>query len=47
MPATKLKEFLDTHQIKYLIIRHSPACIAQEIAALTQSGERNWPRPSW
>ncbi|HZT29526.1 MAG TPA: YbaK/EbsC family protein [Gemmataceae bacterium] len=34
MPATKLKEFLDAHQVKYVTIRHSAAYTAQEIAAL-------------
>jgi Ala-tRNA(Pro) deacylase len=33
MPVTKLKEFLDSHQIKYVVIAHSPAYTAQEIAA--------------
>lgn len=34
MPATKLKEFLDSHHVKYVSITHSPAFTAQEIAAL-------------
>ena len=33
MPATKLKEFLDTQQVKYVTILHSAAYTAQEIAA--------------
>ena len=33
MPAEKLKEFLDSHNIKYVSIRHSLAYTAQEIAA--------------
>ena len=33
MPATKLKEFLDTHNIKYVSITHSKAYTAQGIAA--------------
>jgi Ala-tRNA(Pro) deacylase len=33
MPATKLKEFLDTHHIKYVSITHSKAYTAQGIAA--------------
>jgi Ala-tRNA(Pro) deacylase len=33
MPAKKLKEFLDGHQIRYVTISHSPAFTAQEIAA--------------
>ncbi len=33
MPLTKIKEFLDEHNIKYTIIKHSAAYTAQEIAA--------------
>lgn len=33
MPAKKLKEFLDSHNVKYVNITHSPAYTAQEIAA--------------
>ena len=33
MPAKKLKEFLDANGVKYVVIRHSPAYTAQEIAA--------------
>jgi Ala-tRNA(Pro) deacylase len=33
MPAQKIKAFLDSHQVKYLSIAHSPAYTAQEIAA--------------
>lgn len=33
MPATKLKEFLNEHQVKYVTIAHSPAYTAHEIAA--------------
>jgi Ala-tRNA(Pro) deacylase len=33
MPVQRLKEFLDTNQVKYVSIRHSPAFTAQEIAA--------------
>ena len=32
MPATKLKQFLDSHRIKYVSIVHSPAYTAQEVA---------------
>ena len=32
MPVQKLKEFLNSHSIKYVIINHSPAYTAQEIA---------------
>ena len=33
MPINKLKEFLDSHRIKYVQITHSRAYTAQEIAA--------------
>jgi Ala-tRNA(Pro) deacylase len=33
MPVKRLKEFLDSHKIKYVTISHSPAITAQEIAA--------------
>ena len=33
MPAKMLKEFLDTHGVRYISIRHSPAYTAQEVAA--------------
>ena len=33
MPVRKLREFLDSQQVKYVTIKHSPAYTAQEIAA--------------
>jgi len=33
MPLRKLKEYLDSHQVKYQIITHSPAFTAHEVAA--------------
>ena len=33
MPVRKLKDFLDSHHVKYVTISHSPAYTAQEIAA--------------
>lgn len=33
MPVARLKEFLDSHNVKYVTISHSPAITAQEIAA--------------
>src|SRR5690349_10517278 len=33
MPAKALKDFLDSHKIKYISISHSPAFTSQEIAA--------------
>lgn len=35
MPLARLKEFLDSHKIKYVVISHSVAYTAQGIAALT------------
>ena len=32
MPVRKLKEFLDSHKIKYVVISHSPAYTAMEVA---------------
>ena len=33
MPATRLKDFLNDNQVKYVVITHSPAYTAHEIAA--------------
>jgi Ala-tRNA(Pro) deacylase len=33
MPIQRLREFLDSHNVKYFVISHSPAYTAQEIAA--------------
>jgi Ala-tRNA(Pro) deacylase len=33
MPVQKLKQFLDAKRVKYVVIRHSPAYTAQEVAA--------------
>ena len=35
MPAQKLKQLLDEHEIKYISINHSPAFTARETAAST------------
>ena len=35
MPATMLREFLNSRQVKYSTIEHSPAYTAQEIAAIS------------
>lgn len=37
MPVQKLKEYLDSQQIKYVAITHSTAYTAQEIAAVTHT----------
>jgi Ala-tRNA(Pro) deacylase len=33
MPLSRLTEYLDNHNKKYVVIRHSPAFTAQEVAA--------------
>ena len=33
MPIRRLRDYLDSHQVRYFIISHSPAYTAQEIAA--------------
>lgn len=35
MPVKKVKEYLENNNIKYVVIKHSPAYTAQEIAALS------------
>ncbi len=40
MPAKKLKEFLDRHNVKYVSVAHSAAYTAQEIAELTHTKGR-------
>jgi Ala-tRNA(Pro) deacylase len=41
MPLSKVRDFLDSHEIKYLVISHSLAYTAQGIAALTHvSGKK-------
>jgi len=41
MPLSKVREFLDSHRIKYLVYSHSLAYTAQGIAALTHvSGKK-------
>ena len=42
MPASKLKEFLDSRGIKYVSIRHSPAFAAAEVAASAHISGRNF-----
>jgi Ala-tRNA(Pro) deacylase len=36
MPVQMLKEYLDYHLVKYVVIQHSPAFTMQEIASATQ-----------
>ena len=33
MPIKKLREYLDSHAVRYFVVSHSPAYTAQEIAA--------------
>jgi len=40
MPLTTLREFLDSHNIKYMVISHSVAYTAQGIAALVHLSGR-------
>ena len=41
MPLSKLREFLDSHNIKYLVLSHSLAYTAQGVAALAHvSGKK-------
>lgn len=35
MPVNKLRDFLDEHHVKYVVINHSPAYTARETAAST------------
>jgi len=42
MPATKLKEFLDRRDIRYVSIKHSPAFTAQEVAASAHVSGRDF-----
>jgi Ala-tRNA(Pro) deacylase len=42
MPATKLKEYLDSHGIRYVSIRHSPAFTASEVAASAHVSGRDF-----
>ncbi len=42
MPATKVKEFLDSRGIRYVNIKHSPAFTAQEVAASAHVSGRDF-----
>jgi len=33
MPIKRLREYLDSHSVRYFVVSHSPAYTAQEIAA--------------
>lgn len=42
MPSQKLKQFLDSHNVKYVSIQHSPAYTAQEVAASSHVSGRGF-----
>ena len=42
MPATKLKEFLNSRGVKYISIQHSPAFTAPEVAASSHVAGRDF-----
>lgn len=42
MPAAKVKEFLDSHRVKYLSLQHSPAFTAAEVAQSTHVSGRDF-----
>ena len=42
MPARKLKQYLDSHGIKYVCLQHSPAFTAPEIAAAAHISGRDF-----
>ena len=42
MPATKLKEFLNSRGVKYVSIQHSPAFTAPEVAASSHVAGRDF-----
>ena len=42
MPLERLKSFLDTNAVKYVLVKHSPAYTAQELAALAHVPGKEW-----
>jgi Ala-tRNA(Pro) deacylase len=42
MPSNKIKKFLDSHGVKYVTIRHSPAVTAAEIAVSAHVARRDF-----
>ena len=42
MPLERLKSFLDTNAVKYVLVKHSPAYTAQELAALSHVAGKEW-----
>jgi Ala-tRNA(Pro) deacylase len=42
MPLERLKDFLDTNAVRYVLVKHSPAYTAQELAALAHVPGKEW-----
>ena len=42
MPLDTLRQFLDSHAVKYVTVQHSPAYTAQELAALAHVPGKDW-----
>jgi Ala-tRNA(Pro) deacylase len=42
MPLERLRSFLDTNAVKYVMVKHSPAYTAQELAALAHVPGKEW-----
>jgi Ala-tRNA(Pro) deacylase len=42
MPLETLRKFLDTNAVKYVMMKHSPAYTAQELAALAHVPGKDW-----
>ena len=42
MPLERLKQFLDSHAVRYVTVQHSPAYTAQELAALAHVPGKEW-----
>ncbi len=42
MPLERLKSFLDANAVKYVVVAHSPAYTAQELASLAHVPGKEW-----
>jgi len=42
MPLERLKSFLDGNAVKYVVVKHSPAYTAQELASLAHVPGKEW-----
>lgn len=47
MPIKKLREYLDSHAVRYFVVSHSPAYTAQEIAAAAHVPGKELAKPLW